>query len=313
MRYLQVWFISLLSIASWISAAEDTVEPLQTIFQWNDPLQLRVTEIALKNGARAEMSYVLDFRSNEHDAFRVKMTALEFISINGSNVTEEMRQQLRPSIESFEKMPAFIVDQQGQLIDIVGIKTALAAVGEMTGKSENDQRAALQSEEAQALLKAALSAYWGCWVASWIGFPAQPDEVWVEDFDEQILPGTNQTIKGFRKYSHLGKVSDENELVHLRIDSTMEDPSMTQAVKEMLTNMDISAGREPDPELDSIPNMIGDSMIEVKIDPSTLRPVWAKRSKTIRMDSDLPKYESLRRHEEHEYTFHWNSAQHSAR
>ncbi len=256
------------------------------------------------------MTYAIDFDRNNDTEYVARLVDCDFVTINGAPLSDELKQGLKPVMDAFNAMPSFVVNSSGHLVDIRGLDAAIDATGKMIegirkDGSGKEMTKAFKTDQATELLAILLAEYWTCWVEGWIDFPAPYGQTVSEEFEEQMIQGTTP-VKGTRKYHHLGEVSGAPNLLHLRIETFIEDPTLTKAVKEMLTNFDKANQKPSDPELDSILTVIAHSIIETKIDPTTLRPVWAKRSKVIRADSAAPEFEKMERVESHEYTFHWD-------
>ena len=299
----------LLLAAAFLSSATGE-EPARATFSWPENTRIQVTEVALKNGNLAEMTYEAKFRRGEDDHFTVKLANYQFVKINGLPVPPEAVDALKPVIETFNTMPSLVINKAGELVDVRGIDKTVDASGKLIGELAKDDEKrkemveALQSEQAKALMRNMLSEYWSCWVDGWIDFPAGPGTTIMEDFDQPLVVDT-ESVQGTRTFQHLGKVADQPDHVHLRIEMSIEDPALTRAVAQMIKNMDEQRGKAADPELDTVPTIIANTAVEAKINLNTLRPIWAKRSKTVRAKSDDPKYANLKRTETSEYSFVW--------
>ncbi|MBI1311621.1 hypothetical protein GC176_10030 [bacterium] len=256
------------------------------------------------------MTYKLDFRADEDDTYVLRLIDLDIVAFNAKPLTAETKNNLQPDIDAFNAMPSFVVNSSGQMSDVLGLDGLIDAAGKTTERGRSDGASrnfaeALHNDRFREFFTRALSAYWTCWVEGWIDFPANPGDSVSVDFEEPMMPGV-APVNGRRTYQNLGAVPESPGLLHLRNETIIQDPSFTKAIVEMIRGLDEANRRFPDPELDTIPEMFGQTVIESKIDPTTLRPVWAKRTKIMRVDSDDPQYAPLNRFESHEYTFHWD-------
>ena len=279
-------------------------------FVWPSDERIQVREIAVKNGKRAVMKYDVALRRGEDGNSTVKLANYEFVQIDGLPITLEMLGALKPAVEAFNSMPALIINRAGELVEVADVDASIDATGKLIGSLAKDEKrgkemmGALKNERARELLRNVLSEYWACWVEGWIEFPATEGKSVTEEFEQPLIGGT-EPVAGTRQFTHLGEVEGEPGKVHLKIETSIEDPALTRAITQMIRDIDKENGKEADPELDTLPNFVVDTAIEAKIDLETLRPTWAKRSKTVRADSDDPEHAKLKKVETHEYHFRW--------
>ena len=305
-RFYQVMFLFSLWLSG-ISNSEEAAKP--SSFDWPAPTKVQVTEIANKKGNNAVMSYRIDF-SKGGKGYVARMVDLDFSSINGTSVPDRMREALKPAVTAFNSMPSFVINPSGELIDITDLEGMIDATGKMLNEIRKDEsgaeiKKAMKADKTKEMIFNLLAEYWVCWVENWIDFPASPDESITEEFEGPLLSGTTP-VKGTRIFRHLGNVKDSPHLVHLRTETTITDPSLTKAVKEMLSELDKAKGEAPDADLDSVPEVVLLTIAEVKIDLRNLRPTWAKRSKEVKPKSGKPEIDKIDRVQSHEYFFDWD-------
>jgi len=293
------------------SACSEEASRVSHPFVWPSPQAIKVSESAIKNGNTAELTYEIDFKSAGKANYQVNLRNLAFIKINGFKVTPEIQQKMQSVINAFNSTPTFVINDAGRLIDIEGVDRLVDATGKMLeanrkGSGGPDVTETLKTSPAKALLVQALSQYWTCWVEAWIDFDLSPGGVLEEAFEESLPQGlSDKKFKGIRKWKHLGRIPGQPNLVHLRLETTVRDESLTKAIVESIRKIDQTNHKPPDPELETVLVMLADSSMEVKIDLATLRPVWAKRTKHIHANTNDPKFAKAERNESHEYTFTW--------
>ncbi len=284
----------------------EEVSKAKQSFDWPSPKTVKISELALKKGNTAELTYEIDFQRGKGRDYLVSLKNLTFKKLNGSAVTPEIERGLQPAINAFNTMPTFVVNETGRLADIEGIERLVSATGNALAVDDKTLDA-LKSKQATALLKHALSQYWTCWVEAWIDFDLPPGSE-VERMFDQPLPGAEggKPIRGVRKWEHLGPVEGRSGLVHLRMEETFKDESLTKAITELIHNFDQANQVESSEDSEDMPVVLATSSMEVQIDLMTLRPIWAKRTKHIQVNSDDPQFAKFEQKESHEYSFTWN-------
>lgn len=283
-------------------------EEAKSTFDWPAPAKIGISETAIKNGNHAEMTYALDVKKRDDGKLIIRMVDFQFDSFNHQPITPEFERALRPVIDSFGTLPSFVVNEEGHLVDIVGIDALIDGTGKYLdsvredgkGKEVADQ---MKDPAVKKMLMRALSEYWNGWVEAWIGFGPKPGETVEEPFREGLVPNQPE-IEGVRTYRHLGTDPDNPSLIHLKIDSHIGDPTAGKAIGGLLSRFDQKNKGKSDIDLENMPSITVDGEFEVKIDPTTYRPAWAKRSKNIQVSGPTEE-ESGSRVESHEYTFHW--------
>lgn len=279
-------------------------------FDWPSSGKVRITELVEKKGNTAKMSYYLTVNTKEARRF-IRIVDLKFVSINGEKISPELEAELAPVIESLNSMPYFVVNSQGELVDIAGLTEAIDSFDNVikhVRKEDNEPEFSeiMKSDPARKLLFDALSEYWTCWVEAWIVFPATEDKPYIDQYTN-TLPGSETSYLTTRTLNNFGTYEG---LTHLKVETSVTDPRITDSIKEMLDTFDQASGKPIDRNLERPSGMRVEALAEAKIDLETLRPKWVKRQKRVMITSNSSEIIDSS-FESHTYTFHWNEFENS--
>lgn len=251
------------------------------------------------------MSYEIVCQPGEKGTKKISMEKLVFVTVNDKPISPEMEKNLKPAVKAFDDMPVFLVGKDGRLSGIEGVGKMLQSVEEMKNRGNQETSSKLaESPQTDALLKAILGEYWTCWVEAWIDFPVSNGSPVTEPFEDELFPGQPK-LKGTRTSVHVGVIAGSPRVHHLKTEITVSDPRLTMVVLEMLKKIDKTNGKTSETNAEDVPELQSTTTLEVKIDPATLRPTWAKREKWIRPLKPDSRSRGNERKETHEYFFSW--------
>ncbi len=290
---------TLLGTTTLVSAQESPAH-----FSWPSRATIKVTEKGLKRGHTSDLRYDIVCSRDETGALRISLKSLQFDKLDGEPIPAGVTEQLKPAIKAFEDMPAFLVDGSGRLTDIADMEKLMKVTEELSrSQGQTIDPKLFRDSNTVALLKGALANYWQSWVELWIDFPAKPGAPISRTSEQELIPG-QPAVRSTQKMEFLGTIPGSPTLHHLRVEIDMSDPSMTSALGGLMQKFDQANGKPLNKELAQLPKIKGSKIYEVKIDPQTLRPVWARRE--IRFEStDSPSPAFPPQLETHEYRFDW--------
>lgn len=269
-------------------------------FSWPCPSTVEIKEKALKRGHTAELRYQLVCSEGEKGSRRFRLQGLQFDKIDGEPVAKEVLQQLQAAIQSFDELPAFMVDSQGRLADVENMDKLLqsmAKAGSSQGNALPDR--VLKDPKVAQMMKLILMDYWQCWVEHWIDFPAKSGEPVSDVIQQSFVPNT-AAVSMNRTMEVLPPSDATPGTRHLRMKSEMTGRQLAEFLKSLVPDQPDKAGQG----LDDLPEARCFKIYEVKQDVEKRLPVWARRETNITLkegkdDRFPPQVET------HEYQFLW--------
>lgn len=308
------WLLALASNSTLASAqvvqagAARPWEPCR--FAWVVPTSVWVTQAGEKRGHAATMRYLLTLSAGAVDGeLQARLTDFEFLEVDGKDVTTpEMRQALASTRALTQAVPDMIVDSTGNFLRAGGVEELVERViaheATQSGRDAGQLKRELEfmkSPTVLATLEQACGDYWNTWVGAWVGFELEPGS---ESTEDQDIPFMGVALPAKVTRRNAGPSAEHPGHVELSQTTVIEGPAAASALAETMATMAQQGGGRPFPK-DELFDIRSVSVVTVVIDGTTLKPLRATRSKSMRL---AVKGEEPKEQVEHlEYTFDWST------
>ena len=274
-------------------------------FDWPVPGKAQVKEVVLKKGKTGITQYDLIINPINDDLIEIKYGNFEFIEINGITITAKLRHELAPIIEWMKILPSFVVNNNGYLVEILGIDDMMKNYYKDSSEKEmKEMETLLKSKTFMNALYNKVADRWNQWVGCWSGMVVREYEKIQFESDIDVF-GTS--VKVPTTISHEGKDKNRNELIWLKANTEIQNinvlKTMANGIQKGISESGVSAESFPD-----MSNLLDDfsrkTVITTLTNPYTLQPHYVKSEMTIYIK---PKEgEEITQIENHEYWFDWS-------
>ena len=281
-------------------------------FRWKAPREFLVEETIEKQGSKITLLHSMSIVETNRQ-FIVRWLACEPMMLNGEKITDaETKQSMASVVAMFVALPPLRISTNGGFLGIQTDSESISATSqnldrlypERTAEQRLQFRNMMANSVTLKVYGQILSQYWNTWVETWVGLNLAPEKTF------QPEKGKVNVIGGMRVpanvvISNLGAAKGNTNQVHLRYEETTDGPPFAKALAAEMHNVEKSQGK-PKSKTPAPKSASRSVVMEVRTDPATLMPSWAKRE--IDTTVEFPGEAARTGKESSEYRFYWGKS-----
>ena len=281
-------------------------------FRWKAPREFLVEETIEKQGSKMTLLHTMSVVETNRQ-FIVRWLACEPLTLNGEKIIDaETKQSMASVVALFVALPPLRISTNGGFLGIQNAPESIAATSrnldrlypERTEEQRQQFRNMMTNSVTLKVYGQILSQYWNTWVENWIGLNLTAGTTF------QPEKGKANVVGGMRVPANvvirnLGAVKENTNQVHLRYEETTDGPQFAKALASEMHNVEKSQGK-PKSKTPAPKSASRAVVMEVRTDPATLMPSWAKRE--IDTTVEFPGEAARTGKESSEYRFYWGDS-----
>lgn len=278
-------------------------------FGWAQDSRVLITEEVVKKGNTTVQTYWITLAPRPDGNITVSYSDFAFLSINGTEVTPEMKGQLGALETMTGAIPDLVITPEGVMVGLEGMDAMITEVITFLRDVEKTDPQVLASTEAmlrspqmEQVLQGSAQTAWNSWAGDWVAMDLAPGETWEGEI-ESASPGKTQPIT----MTHHGEEAEFPGKVHLSYTTTMDKDLAMPLLMPLIEQIAAAGGAKDE---DGFTKLVAEADISIALnvrtitDPATLRPVAAFTEKTVVMKLESAGVDQTQV-ESHAYRFAW--------
>ena len=268
-------------------------EPLS--FSWKNS-EVVVSEKITKNGSTFTAQYLISSSQNK-SGYLISQTNINVMTFNGQTISEETKRQ-SPHLSAAFLVPSIIVDQKGNLIEIVDFDGYLSQLASFVPDPNYEKM--MKSPKIKPLMKLKSVERWCYWVCNWVNLDIQSDSPLIETTNIEIAGLKYPQMTKTEYHSQYGG-SKNARIVQRTIASNEQfKESIQQLSKKMLSEFNQKQQRIDD--MDALGDVKQSIVTIALVDPSTLKPVTVSVETSTSVETPTGVTKQV---EKKEFSFNW--------
>ena len=284
-------------------------------FDWKAPARLGVVET--RRNEQLKLKYRYDVQVAAHDSkpdhivittSNPALIELDGQQINLSVLPSTSRNQIRGVMAGMYARPGLVINSLGEITGFTHVEDSIRQIFEYSDFADEQAKQeaiefSLQDPAINQIVKNSAIEMWSCWVANWLDFGVELNSQSTIAITPEIA-GETGMLPGVQTLSNLGFYEGDDSNIHLKLTYKSGGPQLVRKlVEEIKEEIGTDTGLEG---ADKVATGSSTTVGEVKINPASMKPVWARcRDQLVIESTDQSVIKSRNDESDAEYVIQW--------
>ena len=273
-------------------------------FGWDANQRADVKAASRKKGDESTVRYTVALETLPEGDHALHIYDFKFLTLNGIDATQpEIAARLGPLATLTSKLPTMHISENGEFLGTHGLdemrQRLLESLGEeITPQMREQLKRYFESPKLQAVMQQRSGEMWNVWVGAWNGLDLAAGQEINASVPVAIV---GQSLLQQVHVEHVGSATEYcDTCVRVRMTTLIEGPEVIQLVQSLVAEASQQGGETIG---DSFQTARSFGVTEVVVEPSSLRPQYARMKREVALVSKAG--EERTQQEEKEFWFSW--------
>ncbi len=278
-------------------------------FNWKAPAELIVIDRMEKKGKKATIQFKIIYeKQSGKNQYRLSFKNVEFLEIDGTKITDDMKKEMRDVIAQEKLYADFIVNENGVFIELIELDKTLDVYARLLKKYMKDPEKIkeidkiISSKAIKDFIRNLVHNIWMIWVESWISLDFKGRSKIEGEIEETVL-SRFAPIKMVYTIEQLGKSNQYPDGIHIRSVRVPEKTALSKFKADFLARLSGKKVTELKPDDINKIDISIKTRSEVVFTPGSMETLWAFWERKVHLLA--PGFGEKKEYESHEYQFKW--------